>query len=296
MYAAQTAAARELVAELEFVWDQIKYNNNNASSSSSSPSSPSRPVAPVVVPAQRRYGSINDRITRLSPSEDPDEDLAIYRRRSGDSRLRVLSPVSQSDEADVFVSKQPYNEEGVEEHEVEVEVDDDEEEEEEDEFQEARDGTSFSGETTTTSQDPTHHNNYNPKKRKKRKRPSALTDKDDDNNNKPNNDWRRRVEQALTKMTAEVAALREQIESRPSAQRRRVGLWPWLKWLVWSAFRQLLWQCFILSVILAWLRFKGDRRLELRLRAILGSARARLAMAVRMIPRRLPSLAHISLP
>ncbi|OKL55797.1 hypothetical protein UA08_08853 [Talaromyces atroroseus] len=286
MYASQTAEARELVAELEFVWDQIKDNNDNNAPSSSS-SSPSSPVAPVVpVPAQRRYGSINERITRLSPNEDPDEDLAIYRRRSGDSRLRVLSPVSQSEEADVV----PVPEEGVEEN----DVDDDDDDDGEEEFQEARDGTSFS-EETTTSQDHTNRNNYNNKKRRKRKRPPTSREKDDEDKN---NDWRRRVEQALTKMTAEVAALREQIESRPMTihGRRRVGLWSWLKWLVWNAFRQMLWQCFILSAILIWMRFKGDRRLEQKLRMILVNFKNRLLMTVRMMPRRLPSLSHISLP
>ncbi|KAF4977196.1 hypothetical protein F66182_17417 [Fusarium sp. NRRL 66182] len=107
LYASQTAEARELVAELEFVWDQIKYNAASSSASSSSPIQASRTLPSVSVStaggASRRYGSIDDRMSRPPPAdvEDQDEDLAIYRRRSGDSRLRVLSPVSQSDEADV---------------------------------------------------------------------------------------------------------------------------------------------------------------------------------------------------
>ncbi|KFY04943.1 hypothetical protein O988_00388 [Pseudogymnoascus sp. VKM F-3808] len=67
-YASTTSDSRELVAELEFVWDQIKHNS--ASSSNSSPP----------------HGSSGRRFTApVSGSDGP---------------MKVLSPMSQDDEAD----------------------------------------------------------------------------------------------------------------------------------------------------------------------------------------------------
>ncbi|GAM33442.1 acyl-CoA binding protein [Talaromyces pinophilus] len=295
LYASQTAEARELVAELEFVWDQIKYNAASSSTSSSSPIQATRTLPSVSVSAAasapRRYGSIDDRMTR-SPAadvEDQDEDLAIYRRRSGDSRLRVLSPVSQSDEAEVRSHR----------HAIEGHDDDDEDEDdqddEEDDFQEARTGTSFS--------DTSHHDanieedaaNHRTRKKRKR-RPSHSQSKD----------WRHRIEQALTKMTTEIAALREQLDSLPITHhshshslRRPSNFFAWLlswgKWFLFHTLRQLLWQSIILSVVLVWLRARGDTRLERRVVAILLQLRRRMMNAIQSVPRRLPKLLHLPL-
>jgi hypothetical protein len=95
-------------------------------------------------------------------------------------------------------------------------------------------------------------------------------------------------------MTAEMAAVREQIESRPHPHRRRSGLWAWLKWLVWIVLRQIFWDLTLLAAVLIWMRFQRDRRLERRLRAALSDLRDRL-VTVR-IPRRMPRLSDIPLP
>lgn len=71
-YASTTSDSRELVAELEFVWDQIK--NNSASSSNSSP-----PRGGAYSGSGRRFAA------PLAGTEGP---------------MKVLSPMSQEDEAD----------------------------------------------------------------------------------------------------------------------------------------------------------------------------------------------------
>ncbi|KAF4631789.1 hypothetical protein G7Y89_g6347 [Cudoniella acicularis] len=135
-YASTTADARELVAELEFVWDQIK--NNSASSSGSSPG---RGV-PSYTTQPRQFQQ------PLSGNDGP---------------MRVLSPMSQDDEAERQSGRMGYNDN----------YDDD------DEFNEGG------------------------------------------NKDKKTNRWRKTVEQALVKLTAEVAALREQIATGREYQGKR---------------------------------------------------------------------------
>jgi hypothetical protein len=103
-----------------------------------------------------------------------------------------------------------------------------------------------------------------------------------------NRKWRRRVEQALTKMTAEIAAVREQIESRSLYSQRRSSLLAWLKWLFWAVIRQVIWNMAILGFVLVWMRLKGDRRLEKMLKAGLIDLIDRLSK-LRLL-RRLPLL------
>lgn len=82
--------------------------------------------------------------------------------------------------------------------------------------------------------------------------------------------WRTRIEASLIKMTAEVAALREQLESnamyggvsyhhyhgRPSL------LWGWLSYAAWSVLKLLMVDAVVLVLVAAWMRRRGDRRLE----------------------------------
>lgn len=79
-YATTTTEARELVAELEFVWDQIK--SNSASSSSSSPGQLARSRSQQMPP---RYASIG------GPSTSGRAD------EGGGGGLRMLRPVSDGD-------------------------------------------------------------------------------------------------------------------------------------------------------------------------------------------------------
>lgn len=193
-YATTTIEARELVAELEFVWDQIK--SNSASSSSSSPGQLVRGQGQQIFPS---YASISG----PSGSRRPDE--------GGGEGLRMLRPVSDRDEE--------YDEGQV--------------------FEETR-GVPFDDEEAVMAA------------------PGQSQDLD-----VRNRKWRKKIEQALVKMTTEVAALREQIEAKRRRDgRRRNGLWAWMTWLVWALVRHLVVDLALLGLLVAWARRKGDRRVE----------------------------------
>ena len=82
--------------------------------------------------------------------------------------------------------------------------------------------------------------------------------------------WQRKVERAMTKMSAEVAALREQITSGREWRSRKESSYPvWVGWLIWSVVRHLLVDSFILGLVLLWMRRRKDRRLEDLVRAAL---------------------------
>jgi hypothetical protein len=75
--------------------------------------------------------------------------------------------------------------------------------------------------------------------------------------------WRRTVEQALVKMTAEIAALREQIATGREYQgRRRRSVGRWIAWLIWLAVRHFLVDALLLGTSLLWLRRRKDGRIE----------------------------------
>lgn len=78
-------------------------------------------------------------------------------------------------------------------------------------------------------------------------------------------------------MTAEIAALREQMETRTLANRRRNGAWAWLKWILWTVLRQVLWDLALLGALLIFMRLRGDRRVEGRLRSGWSEVKSRLA-------------------
>jgi hypothetical protein len=75
--------------------------------------------------------------------------------------------------------------------------------------------------------------------------------------------WRRTVEQALVKMTAEIAALREQIATGREYQgKRRRSVGRWIAWLIWLAVRHFLVDALLLGTSLLWLRRRKDGRIE----------------------------------
>jgi hypothetical protein len=165
--------ARELVAELEFVWDQIK--NNSASSSGSSPG--------------RGYLNQPRQFTQPQPF-------------SGDERpMRVLSPMSENDEAERESERRLGYDDGY--------------------------------------------------------------DEEDGEKEKKSGRWRRTVEQALVKMTAEVAALREQIATGREYQgRKRRSFGRWVAWFLWIVIRHIVIDMTVLGLLLLWLRKRKDRRIE----------------------------------
>lgn len=75
--------------------------------------------------------------------------------------------------------------------------------------------------------------------------------------------WQRKVEAAIVKMTAEMAALREQIESgREWRGRRRRTIGAWVGWFLFETIRHFILDAVLLGIVLLWMRRKKDRRLE----------------------------------
>lgn len=199
-YASSTPEAKELVAELEFVWDQIKANSNNTSHESS-------PRGEMTGGEERlgmSYASLGDSRGRRTRDEE-----------GGGGGLRVLRPVSDRDQ------EEEYDEDGY----------DDENDQ------------------------------------RVREEPNSETDparaRDLDFCNRK---WRKRIESALIRTSTEVAALREQIESKGIGRRHKYrkgsGEWAWIRWLIWAAMRQLLFDAVILGLAYVLAKRKGDQRIE----------------------------------
>lgn len=75
--------------------------------------------------------------------------------------------------------------------------------------------------------------------------------------------WRRKVEAALVKMTAEIAALREQVATgREYQERRKYSIAAWLGWLVRVTLQHIIVDASILGLVLLWMRKRKDRRIE----------------------------------
>lgn len=86
--------------------------------------------------------------------------------------------------------------------------------------------------------------------------------------------WTRRMERAVVKLTAEVAALREQITRGREWRARRERSWPsWLGWAAWVVARHAAADVVLLGLVLLWMRRRKDRRLEDLVRRALGLAR-----------------------
>lgn len=205
-YASPSPDARELVAELEFVWDQVKSNVPSSSSSS--------PHQTLGMPSYPTLGSSGE-----------SQEFPPQQSHTKGGQLRMLNPAGDegADDKDEFVDAQDSG--GNEDV--------------------------YDAETRDNLRDrPTSH-------------ARSASDKQ----------WRRRVEQALVKMTAEVAALREQLESRRLFQHtRRRTLFAWIGWFVWFSVKLMAADMVILGIILLWMRRKKDRRLEGAIRVLLGDA------------------------
>ncbi|ORY64195.1 acyl CoA binding protein-domain-containing protein [Pseudomassariella vexata] len=164
---ATTPDARELVGELEFVWNQIK--NNSSTTSDSSPKRDTRTEP-------RRF----TQPVPLGGTEGP---------------MKVLSPMSENDEAEQYREKEDDGDEG--------------------EYV------------------------------------------------KKGDRWSRKVERALVQLSAEIAALREQITTgREWRSRKEKSFGAWIGWFVWLFLKHLVVDSVILGIVLLWMRRQKDRRLE----------------------------------
>lgn len=271
-YASPSPDSRELVAELEFVWDQVK--SNVPSSSSSSPLQTLSLMGMHIPPnysshlGQSGRAAMGGGGSEAGPHDDDDRPL------------QIKSPMSQSEEE-------------LEEEEAEIDRNE--------EFVDAPDSqynpySEDAGVQTDLDnlirQQPLPMDTPTPASRMRSIIPQpipmpnftgapmpakAAAASAPQHESAADQKWRKRVEQALVKMTAEVAALREQLEARRlfshSPQYRLFrGLWRW----VWAALKHLAVNMFILGVVLLWMRRKKDRRLEGAIRVLLGDAVAQV--------------------
>ena len=285
-YASQTPEALELVGELEFVWDQVRANAVPSRSASSSSAHRSVGVPPFPVGGENNKSSRNKKSGRSSRNSNDHNN-------GKDSRLRVLSPVSQPEAVyqRSLRGLQARNGDGSGVGDDDTEEGEGDEEDDDDEFQDAAEeeyndalerGEDDDEEHASDEKNISDSSSDEATKARQRRRKRKTGIRDDRGNpaitsiiHNPNAGkdqvivprlWRRRVEEALTNMTAEVAAVREQMETRAISQRRRSGLWAWLKWLLWVTLRQILWDVAMLSMVLIWMRARGDRRVEQRVR------------------------------
>ncbi len=246
-YASPSPDARELVSELEFVWDQVKSNVPSSSSSSPEPS-----------PAARSglHGGTGLRVVRHVAVDGADDDGG-----------RVGRYEEANDSGDEFVDAQ-----------------------------DSQYDVSLGNEGRQPQQHPNASALSKPRNTRHPNRSAATT-------NSPDHSWRRRVEQALERMTTEVAALREQLETRrlvPRSTRKR--LLAWLAAFLWAAAKHFVVDVVLFVLVLLWLRRKKDRRLEGAVRVLLGDAvaqvkkvkEAQMASIGRMHLPRLPSVALAS--
>lgn len=222
-YASTTTESRELVAELEFVWDQVK--SNPASSSASSPGQRTGDSAHQGQQMRSAFGGTGPESSKRKETE------------SGD--LRVLRPVSDADEEQI---------------------------EDGDEFEEARSGLT----------DDEDKEDRVPPAKEPRSRDLDIR----------NRKWRKRVEQAIIKMTAEVAALREQLEAKSMfAGRPRRKLWAWMVWITLATIKHVLIDTAVFLLLYVWFRRKDDQRLEIGLK-LLARAAASKTQHIKL-PRRM---------
>ncbi|KAL2264276.1 hypothetical protein VTK26DRAFT_8479 [Humicola hyalothermophila] len=84
----------------------------------------------------------------------------------------------------------------------------------------------------------------------------------------------KRMERAIVRLSAEIAALREQIATgREWRYRQDRGIFAWISWFLWAVTKHITIDILILLVVLFWMRKRRDRRLEDHVRAILRLAR-----------------------
>lgn len=257
-YASPSPDSRELVAELEFVWDQVK--SNVPSSSSSSPLQNQTLSSMGLHMPQDYQGFASRKARAVGLGNDDGED--------DDGPLQIKSPMSQS-------------EEDLEEEEAELDR--------EDEFVDAPDSqynpnSEYAGvQTELKPQEPIPYTPSKPPPRPgfmARLTPAltpAPAPSQPPQESAADKKWRTRMEQALVKMTAEVAALREQLEQRRLFSHSPKFLLLRFVWrIVWGSIKHVAIDIVILGIVLLWMRRKKDRRLEGAIRVLLGDAVAQV--------------------
>lgn len=243
-YASATTEAKELVDELEFVWDQIRNNSNHSSSENSSP----------LQTLERRDYMHHSGSSANNGGGIGSSTAALDGRNKG---LRVLSPVSQADEDEAMDEER--------EEFVDAPVSQIDEADLNDQSEPGDDGASNSRFVAPQrpSTSPTDHR------------------------------WRKRMESTLIKLTTEIAALREQLESRRYLNYQRKNSWlGWILRISGWAVQLIVADAVVLWLVILYMRRRQDRRLEGAVRVLLGDAVAQMQSLGRDV--KMPALPRIA--
>ncbi|KAK6536616.1 hypothetical protein TWF281_000843 [Arthrobotrys megalospora] len=313
-FAITTPDAKELVAELEFVWDQIKSNQTSSSSST------------TAAPQQQQQQSILSSAT-TTPRRQLSNNLSHSQNISA-AGLQILPPMSPTEEAGRFINLRPIGmgvqtdseETGNRPDNGDDEDDEDEHYETMDEFDEnglpkmtvinepvgfkeggsgtlirsinTQAGTAAGGaaggvESDILRQKKQHHNKHmsssqfttakkslaamsssgsSPHTQQQQQQSNGGAARENPHYTR----WKHRVEVALTKMTAEVAALREQLDVARNLNANSMNLsrgrlnWlrRWISWGIWMVLKHIVIDAILLGVLVVWMRKRGDKRVE----------------------------------
>ncbi|KAK6351228.1 hypothetical protein TWF718_004398 [Orbilia javanica] len=312
-FAVTTPDAKELVAELEFVWDQIKSNQTSSSSST------------TAAPQQQQQALLSSTVT--TPRRQLASGLSHSQNISA-TGLQILPPMSPTEEERPFITLPPIGM-GVQTDSEETgnrpDTGDDEDEDEHyetmDEFDEnglpkvtvinepagfkeggstgnlirsintqvamgAAGGGGSGVESDIIRQKKQHSKHMSSSQFTTTKKSLAALSstgsmphtlpQQQPTSGQPTREsaqytrWKHRVEVALTKMTAEVAALREQLDVARGLNSNGMNLsrgrlnWlrRWIGWGVWTVLKHIVIDAIILGVIVVWMRKRGDKRVE----------------------------------
>jgi hypothetical protein len=299
-YASPSPDSRELVAELEFVWDQVKSNVPSSSSSSPLQTLDQAPGMSASYSALERQRATKDGDTYSHHDDDDGDD-------DDNGPLQTKSPMSQS-------------EEDLEAEEAEIDR-------EEEEFVDApdsqyalelyRQGAMDHNLSEANAQPPSRlprsksqpqrptqsrqisrrnigaviaesRNPGTPTPQPRMRQiipqsiplPSFMTPSKDNENAASSAEalkHRRRIEASLMKLTAEVAALREQLEARRLFTHKPHYRFFRAIWrFVWAGVKHIAVDVLVLVLVLGVMRRRGDRRMEGAVRVLLGDAVAQL--------------------
>jgi len=258
-YASNSPDSKELVDELEFVWDQVK--SNVSSSNSSSPVHTHSGLAinraetspPAAAPT---FSFLNRTIKRVggNPTMSP-------KRQSQDLRIHTGSPLSHS-QIDDSTDDDADNEEFVDAPDSQL----------------AEPGPTNPHHTFSEDNKSTNSRNNPPQSGPHDIKDVTKHSASKSNSREPTSRWRKRIEGALIKMTAEVAAIREQLEAKSWAKAKtKRGRFEQIAWSIFSFFLKMIAVDLIgLVFILLYLRRKKDGRLEGAIRVLLGDAVAQV--------------------
>ncbi|OSS47907.1 hypothetical protein B5807_06424 [Epicoccum nigrum] len=286
-YASPSPDSRELVAELEFVWDQVKSNVPSSSSSS-----PLQTLEQVGTGMSASYSALERQRAQDEYSDHVDHD------HDHDQPLKIKSPMSQSEEDLEAEEADIEREEFVDAPDSQYALDlyrqgamDHNLSESNAQPSSRPQPSQFQSQTQQSRSirriDPPNPETPTPRPRMRQIIPQPiplppLYDKPSspaaaDPPSAAELKWRKRVEASMMKMTAEVAALREQLEARRLFQHRvHVRFFRGLWRFVWASVKHIAVDLLVLALVLAWMRRRGDRRMEGAARVLLGDAVAQL--------------------